>query len=169
MASWVVAIPTYDRVDSLKKKTLQLLQAARVSSTRIYIFSDPDQFEEYVKVLQPLGLHVVKGEKGICNQRNAIMKYFKPGERIVEMDDDISALLTSTGALRSDRTAKLVTVPEENLEFIINHIWEIADREKCKLWGIYPTPNTWMLSRTYTLGLAKSTGQLQGYYNPGRG
>eukprot|EP00435_Cladocopium_sp_Y103_P026652 s2928_g6.t1 len=165
--SWVVAIPTYDRVDSLRKKTLQLLLSAGISATRIFVFADPGQFPTYQEALEPLGLKVVKGRKGICNQRNAIMEHFKPGDRIVEMDDDISCLLTTTGALRSDRSARTVPVPEENLEFVIDHIWEIADRERCKLWGIYPTPNTYMLSRTYTLGLAKSTGQMQGYYNPG--
>ena len=167
--SWVVAIPTYDRVDSLRKKTVQLLLSAGISAARIFVFADPGQFPTYKEALEPLGLQVVKGRKGICNQRNAIMEHFKPGDRIVEMDDDISCLLTTTGALRSDRSARTVPVPEENLEFIIDHIWEIGDRERCKLWGIYPTPNTYMVSRTYTLGLAKSTGQMQGYYNPGGG
>ena len=146
---------------------MQLLLSAGISAARIFVFADPGQFPTYKEALEPLGLQVVKGRKGICNQRNAIMEHFKPGDRIVEMDDDISCLLTTTGALRSDRSARTVPVPEENLEFIIDHIWEIADRERCKLWGIYPTPNTYMLSRTYTLGLAKSTGQMQGYYNPG--
>ena len=167
-----MAIPSYDRVDVLKRKTLQLLLSGGVSANRIYVFVDPDQFQAYQEALEAKGpfkgLHVVKGRKGICNQRNAIMEHFKAGDRVVEMDDDIQCLLTFSGAIRNDRTAKSVPVPNESFEFIIDHMWEIADREKCKLWGIYPTSNFLNQSRTYTVGLAKSTGQMQGYYNPGR-
>ncbi|CAK9115891.1 unnamed protein product [Durusdinium trenchii] len=138
-----------------------------ISPARIYVFADPGQYEQYKEGLKSLGINVVKGRRGICNQRNAIMQHFKPGDRIVEMDDDIKALVTSTGSVRSDTDATVVDVPHKNLEGIVDHIWEVADRENCKLWGVYPLPNTYFLSRTYTVGLAKSTGQMQGYYNPG--
>ena len=167
--SWVVAIPTYDRVDSLRKKTVQLLLSAGILAARIFVFADPGQFPTYKEALEPLGLQVVKGRKGICNQRNAIMEHFKPGDRIVEMDDDISCLLTTTGALRSDRSARTVPVPEENLEFIIDHIWEIADRERCKLWGIYPTPNTYMLVKDLHIGPRKKHGTNAGLLQSRRG
>ncbi|CAJ1425108.1 unnamed protein product [Effrenium voratum] len=164
--AWVVAIPSFDRLGSIKSRTLQVLLSSGISATRIYVFADPTQYTQYLKDLQSLGIHVIKGERGVCNQRNAIMRHFKPGDRIVEMDDDIKGLVTTTGAVRSDKSAKTVNVPNENLELILDHLWEIADREKCQLWGLYPVSNPWMLSRTYALGLAKSTAQLQGYYNP---
>ena len=163
----MVAIPSFDRLTLIQKQTLSLLLSAGISPKRIYVFADPRQHAEYQDGLKSLGVHVVKGANGICNQRNAIMKHFKPGERIVEMDDDIRALLTCSGSVRGDRTSILVEVPSKNFELVVDHIWEIVDREKCKLWGVYPQRNPFFLSRTYTVGLAKCTGQIQGYYNPG--
>jgi len=47
MASWVVAIPSFDRVEGIKKKTLDLLLSGGVSPDQIFVFADPDQFKAY--------------------------------------------------------------------------------------------------------------------------
>lgn len=95
------------------------------------------------------------------------MHHFEAGRRVVEMDDDIDRIDVTTGTARSDKNARLRAVPACNLERLLDHIWDVADRHGCKLWGVYPTRNVYFLSRSYTLGMAKSTGQMQGYYNPG--
>ncbi|CAE7342542.1 unnamed protein product [Symbiodinium natans] len=164
---WVVAIPSYDRVGTIVSHTLNLVCSAGIPTRRIFVFADPRQCDEYQKALEPRGVNVVPGEEGVCGQRNRIMSFFPVGTRIVEMDDDIKGVVTSTGSVRSDRTAQAVPVPNASLPAIIDHLFAVASREGCVLWGVYPLANQWMLSRTYALGLTKATTQLVGYINPG--
>ncbi|CAE7891454.1 unnamed protein product [Symbiodinium sp. KB8] len=164
---WVVAIPTFDRLRIIGSHTLNLVLSAGIPPKRIFVFADPSQYHEYQKLLQPHGVNVVEGAKGVCHQRNKIMSFFPVGAHVVEMDDDIKGLLCSTGSVRSDKSAQVVDVPVSSLPVVIDHLFEVASREGCVLWGVYPVANPWMLSRTYSTGLTKATAQMMGYRNPG--
>lgn len=164
---WVVAIPSYDRLDAVERKTLTLVLQAGIQPTRVFVFADPSQHSDYEKKLKSTGVSVLRGERGVRGQRNAIMRYFKPGSRVVEMDDDIDGLDVAINPIDHERGNSLARVPDSNLEIVINHLWKVADQEGCKLWGLYGTRNPFFMSHTYTVGLAKTTAQMQGYINPG--
>ncbi|CAE8597490.1 unnamed protein product [Polarella glacialis] len=165
--SWIIAIPSFDRLESIQKKTLAVLKEAGIDPGRINVFADPSQHTKYEQQLKPLGISVHRGDKGIHGQRNAIMRHFKPGSRVVEMDDDITGFTTTDCAERNDRKAVSVLVPKGNMEQVIDHLWEVSERRGCALWGVYSMMNPFFMSHTYTVGLAKSTAQVQGYINPG--
>lgn len=162
---WVVAIPSFDRVKSIGKETLALLLPS-VDPRRIFIFADPRQFEEYAACLRHLGVNVVRGERGICAQRNSIMQHFMPGAHIVEIDDDIRELMVTTASKAQDTNAKGVGVPVANFARVVDHLWAEARKEGCGLWGVYGVNNPFLKSWTHSVGLAKSTAQLQGYVRP---
>jgi hypothetical protein len=81
-----ICIPSYNRVEILRNKTLTTLKD--VPKEMIYIFCIKEEYEEY----KSLGYQTIIGEKGITNQRNFIYNYFPKGTKIVFIDDDISAI-----------------------------------------------------------------------------
>ena len=89
---YVVAIPTYDRVDILQEKTLPLLLSRNVSPSSIYLFVANKEEEKKYKDAIPSEKYnkIVVGKKGISYQRNFIIDYFPEKQYIVFMDDDIN-------------------------------------------------------------------------------
>ncbi|CAE7824013.1 unnamed protein product, partial [Symbiodinium sp. CCMP2456] len=138
--------------------TLNLVLSAGIPPNRVFVFADPSQYHQYQKLLQPHGVNVIEGAKGVCQQRNKIMSFFPVGAHIVEMDDDIKGLLCSTGSLWN-------VLSQASWHPIAGHEQPLS--EGCVLWGVYPVANPWMLSRTYSTGLTKATAQMMGYKNPG--
>mmetsp|Transcript_46149 Transcript_46149/g.103726 ORF Transcript_46149/g.103726 Transcript_46149/m.103726 type:complete len:653 (+) Transcript_46149:48-2006(+) len=164
---WVVAIPSYDRLGIIEKKTLRLLLNAGVEPHRIYVFADPRQLSEYEEALAGSGVNVLQGEQGIHHQRNAIMRYFPEGQRIVEMDDDVHYLRWLATSVQPDNKARLERLPEDKFQTMIEHLWDVCDQEGCCLWGVFPNGDQRNMSYSYSCGLVSSTAQCQGYYNPG--
>ena len=76
--SYVVAIPTYNRVDEVVKKTLNTLKTGGVSANQIYLFvANKQQYTLYEQnVPKELYYKIVIGKKGITNQRIFISNYF---------------------------------------------------------------------------------------------
>jgi len=71
---YYVAIPSYDRADSLLTKTLNTLKD--IPSNRIYIFvANESQYHIYKQVIP--NYNIVIGKLGITNQRRFIKNYFK--------------------------------------------------------------------------------------------
>jgi hypothetical protein len=98
-SDYVVAIPSYDRVDILKEKTLKLLLERGIKPEKIYIFvADKNEYEKYNKSLDKNTYNkIVIGKKGISYQRNFIIDYFDEGQYIIFMDDDISNIKKKKG------------------------------------------------------------------------
>jgi hypothetical protein len=86
-----VAIPTYQRHDSISNKTLKFLSKEGYPPELIYLFVASEE----EKILYEQSVHfylynqIIVGELGIVNQRNFITRFFDEGELIIEMDDDI--------------------------------------------------------------------------------
>ena len=89
-----IAIPSYNRVSTFKKKTLKLLLENGVDITMIYLFVANDEEYSAYAAEMPVGLNIIVAQLGICNVRNFITDYFNDGETIVCMDDDIAAFKT---------------------------------------------------------------------------
>ena len=109
--SWVVAIPSYSRPEVVKKKTLQCLKDGKVPASRIFVFVVKDQLEEYESIVpKELYNKMIVGEKGLVNQRQFINDYFKKGQDIVCMDDDIRALKHLTTSDTKDKSKNKIAV-----------------------------------------------------------
>ena len=65
-SDYVIAIPSYKRVETLEKKTLTLLQKYKIPSDKIYIFvADEKEKKEYTEGLSKYYREIVVGKPGI--------------------------------------------------------------------------------------------------------
>ena len=74
--SYVIAIPSYKRQETLKKRTLALLQHYKIPSNKIYIFvATPEEKKLYQEHLDSNTYReLVVGKPGIQNIRNFMPK-----------------------------------------------------------------------------------------------
>lgn len=90
-----VVIPSYQRYDKLCKFTLAYLAKHGITKNLIYIFirNDDVDYDKY-KSLEEQGYHVIASDvKGIGNTHNYITEYFRKGEYIIEIDDDLKKIV----------------------------------------------------------------------------
>lgn len=129
--SYVVVIPSYQRAELLKEKTLETLKRGHVSPKRIYIFvANAQEEQEYVKII-PKGSYnkIVVGVKGINEQRKFIAHYFPEGQQILAIDDDISDVVNIDGS------------PVANLNQFYTNAFKQLKQHKLYIWGVYPVNN----------------------------
>jgi len=101
--SYIISIPTYARYNIIYNKTLNTLYKCNIIPTKIYLFLANN--EEYLKYIASYNsikdkeynkwlnkIKCVIGVLGLKNQRNYISKFFKEGQEIIQMDDDIQDL-----------------------------------------------------------------------------
>jgi hypothetical protein len=153
-----VAIPSYKRADALLKKSLLTLSNGRVNSSRIYIFVANEEEQQIYETTIPKYMYhkIVVGKIGIANQRIFIRNYFKEGEYIVSIDDDVEGLFK----LKGEKLAKI-----HNIDAFFKHAYKILKREKLFLWGIYPVGNPFFMKGKHRVSTSLKfiIGVLHGY------
>jgi len=156
---YVIAIPTYNRVEEIVSKTLPTLLNGGVAKSRIYIFVANTSQEKMYEAGVPKNMYnkIVVGKKGIANQRKFIMRYFPEGQYVVSIDDDVEELQRM---VNSEKMAKLTDVHG----FFID-AYKTLKKENRFLWGIYPVRNPFFMKKTVTTGLKFVIGVLHGYIN----
>ena len=89
-----IAIPSYKRVETLKNKTLKLLKEySEFDDKEVYIFvANKEELEKYKKEIKE-DYNFIVGKPGIKNIRNFMVDYFKEGEKVFYMDDDLEEVL----------------------------------------------------------------------------
>jgi hypothetical protein len=144
--TYIVAIPTYNRVHEVIKKTLNTLKEGNVSKNKIYLFvANKKQYDLYEQnVPKNLYHDIIIGKKGITNQRIFISQYFKEGQYVISMDDDVEEL----EVLRSD---KLVKIKDINNFFI--DAYKLMKQTNLFIWGIYPVRNPFFMYDETTFDL----------------
>lgn len=147
MVNYVVAIPTYNRVEEVTNKTLKTLKDGGVSKNKIYLFvANKQQYELYGNnVPKNLYNEIIIGKKGITNQRIFISQYFKEGQYVISMDDDIEEFETLS---KSEKLIKLKDVDK----FFID-AYKLMKKEKLFIWGIYPVRNPFFMYNQTTFDL----------------
>ena len=153
-----VAIPSYKRADALLRKSLPTLINGRVNSSRIYIFvANNEEKQIYERTIPKHMYHkIVVGKKGIANQRIFIRNYFKEGDYVVSIDDDVETLFKLNG----EKLAKI-----NNIDNFFKHAYKLLKREKLFLWGIYPVSNPFFMKgkQRVSTSLKFIIGVLHGY------
>lgn len=160
---YVIAIPSYKREETLKKKTLALLKSYGIPASKVYIFvADKEEEERYRNALEK-GTYakIVVGIKGLAPVRNFIAEYFPLGKQIVFCDDDLS------GFLEYDETTPRHERPLRSLLSVIHRGFAECKKNGCNLWGVYPTPNGFFMKPTVSTDLKFCVGSFFGLINPG--
>jgi hypothetical protein len=126
-----IAIPSYQRVEIFKTKTLSYLKKTNIDLNNVYLFVANDKEKIAYSVL---GIkNIVVGIEGICKQRNFIRNYFQEGECIFSLDDDIKGIYKAT----SVKNLELVT----DLHNLIVKGFELCKKVNTKLWGVSAVKN----------------------------
>ena len=163
MVNYVVAIPTYNRQDVVFKKTISTLLNGGVSKSKIYVFvANKEQELLYTESLPKTAYHkIVVGEKGIANQRKFIANYFKEGQYVISLDDDVEEFQILKSSMKSKKnatqkkgkTAKDTLVKMKNVHQFFLDSYDVLKKEKLFIWGVYPVRNAFFMYPKYTTDL----------------
>ena len=163
-ASWVIAIPSYKRAETLRDKTLTVLQHYRIPVHKIHVFvANKAEYDTYKATLKPGSYgHLHIAEPGMAAVRNFITRFFPVGKAIFNMDDDIRGFIEySDGAKRNER-------PLRSLSHAIDAGFAKARQSGFRLFGFYPVANGYfMKAGEPTTDLRYIIGSVWGIINPG--
>jgi hypothetical protein len=152
---YTIAIPSYNRPIILLYKTLNFLERNSIDPKLIYIFIVEEDLDDYSQIPTYLYNKMVIGVKGIVKQREFIDNYFKEGDHIVSIDDDIQDLIFAN--------------PHEEipLDEFLNNAFELCKKESAFIWGLYPVGNAFYAQKNkwYSTHLTYIIGAFYGYIN----
>jgi len=145
-------IPSYQRVELLKEKTLAFLKEQGVYPKDIYVFvRDDDPQIDLYNALEGINLITLVGIKGIGNTHNAITTYFAKDEWITELDDDIHHVI--------DNQRNKITDFETRIQKMV----DIMEHEGISYGGFYQVNNPMFMSgnQEYTTDLRYMLGLMR--------
>jgi len=162
--SWVIAIPSYKRAETLRDKTLTVLQHYRIPAAKIHVFvANKAEYDTYKATLKPGTYgHMHIAEPGMAAVRNFITRHFPVGKAIFNMDDDIRGFIEySDGAKRNERALR-------SLSHAIEAGFAKARQSGLRLFGFYPVANGYFMKPgPPTTDLRYIIGSVWGIINPG--
>ena len=147
LTDYVVAIPSYKRPDTLKNKTLKVLQRYKIDPKKIVVFvADKEQEKIYREALPKgsVGKFVV-GVPGIKNIRNFMPKYFSEGQYIFYMDDDIYKIYDTYSTNKSKDKSTYKHRELKSLKDLIAQAFKLCEKSKITNWGVYPVNNPFFM------------------------
>ena len=148
---YVFAIPSHNRAKTLSVKTLQLLNRHNIPHDLIYVFCHSSCLEAYALELPP-SIKLIESWKGVAQNRMFISNYFKEGQKIIWLDDDIDEIYEL-----KDGKAK----PLHELNSLIDIAFTNLEKENAGLCGITPTYNPYYMRPTFTNDLKFCIGQMR--------
>ena len=156
--NYIVAIPSYKRPQTLKNKSLRVLQEQKIDPKRIDIFVADKEQEDIYKNELPKGAYnkIIVGKPGIKNIRNFMPKYYPEGQKIFYMDDDIGQIFQNFNHGKTlprlnketydKKHNKLIKL--KNLHKFIEKAFALAKEKKMDNWGVYPVENPYFMKPT---------------------
>ena len=150
-----IVIPSYQRPQILKDKSLALLKKHKIPIDKIdVLLSTEEEGQEYRQVLANgyAKNFIYHGQKGIGAVRNWIRWYYKYQTNVkyvVYMDDDIQDILDWQ-------------TPIASLETMIVDMFYETETKKLNLWGISPFHNPFFMKKTITTNLRYICGAVCG-------
>jgi len=175
---YTIAIPSYNRQDTIQTHTLAVLNRHHIKPSHITIFVANQEQHDIYKAAIPQFLYnnLVIGVLGLKNQRNFISDYYPEGAHIVEMDDDIKQIVQlvttqkvgkKSGRLTTRKTIKphKTTKPIEDLDGFIIKAFEMCTELNIFLWGVYPLINAYFMTDKITKDLRFIVGPMWGMIN----
>lgn len=127
--TYVICIPTYNRVKQLNEKTLKTLFNLGIKKELINVFVVKEEYKEYIKELNPEWYNnLIIGEKGLVQQREFIQKYYPENTKIISLDDDILEI-------------DLSLTEYKTLDEFFEKAFEICKENKAYIWSVYPVYN----------------------------
>jgi hypothetical protein len=162
--TWIIAIPSYKRAETLRDKTLRVLREYRIPTERIHVFvANKEEYNTYKATLEAGSYgHLHVAEPGMAAVRNFITRFFPVGKPVFNMDDDIQGFIEySEGGKRNER-------PLRCLRTAIEAGFAAARATGFRLFGFYPVANGYFMKPgPPTTDLRYIIGSVWGILNPG--
>ena len=146
MIDYKIAIPSYKRPETIKKKTLKVLESYNIDPSKITVFvADESEYEAYKFSLKDTPYqNIVVGVPTIGAQRNFIERWYPEGTRLMMFDDDVEEVQKK---ISEQKLGRIENLEEE----IIFKGFEECDKVGAKTFGIYAASNAYfMKDRIYT-------------------
>ena len=146
MIDYKIAIPSYKRPETIKKKTLKVLEHHKIDPAKITIFvANEEELDAYTKSLKDTPYtNIVLGVPTIGAQRNFIENWYSEGTKLMMFDDDVEEVQ------RKISEQKLGPIDDLEKE-IIERGFEECEKVGAKTFGIYAASNAYfMKDRVYT-------------------
>jgi len=156
---YIIAIPSYDRVETLKNNTISLLEKNNIDKNKIIIFvANKDEEKKYKNEFNDY--KIIVGVKGLLPQRNFMTKYFKEGQNIIYMDDDIEEV-----KIKKSKSKENKTLHNLNLKEFFPYSFEELKKNNFHIWGINPVFNPYFLYNKISTDLRYIAGGFYGVIN----
>ena len=138
-----IAIPSYKRPETIKQKTLRILNEHNIDKNKITIFvADTQEEAEYKQSLQDQ-YKIVVGVPTIGKQRNFIEKYYNEGTQLMMFDDDLDAICKKN-------KKELIDIQDLEQDFIYKG-FDLCKQYNVNIFGLYAAANPYfMKNRIYT-------------------
>jgi len=144
MVDYVISVPSYKRSETIKKKTLKLLDEYGINKDKITVFvSNSEEYDSYNKSLEGKYNIVNSNVPTIGATRNFIEKYYPENTYLMTFDDDLNEIQVKVGEQKLGKV--------DDLEKLIQLGFSECDRVGAKTFGLYGAANAYfMKDRTYT-------------------
>ena len=165
---YIIAIPSYKREETLKNKTLRVLQEQGISKKKIFIFvGNKEEYEKYKNTLPKYYNKIIIGEVGMGAIRNFITDYFPKGQKIFNMDDDINGFVELTKEKNKNTKSKFQSkkFKGNDLDNFIRKGFDECKKNNLSLFGIYPASNPFFMKKRITYDLRYIIGSCWGCIN----
>lgn len=149
-----IAIPTYNRPETIKKATLKTLQGIDKGLIDIFV-ADEEQKKVYRESIGN-DYNIIVGVKGMKNIRNFMIDYYSEGQEVFYLDDDIYSFHKKIGAGLIDM--------EDILSFI-KEGFDVLKKTGAELFGVYPVKNHFFMNEEITTHLVYIVGCCYGCIN----
>jgi len=161
MTDWVVVVPSYNRVEIFKKKTLAVLKEYNIPKNKIYVFvANEEQKTLYEEGLKDDVGHIIVGIKGLPEVRNFIFDYFPKDKPIVSFDDDVR------GFIELDAKSKGGKRKLKDLSAMFDRGFDECKKSGAKFWGVYPVSNPFFMKDKVSTDFKFIIGSFWGCFNP---
>jgi hypothetical protein len=129
-----IAIPSYNRPQELKEKTLATLHRYKINPKKIIIFvANKKEEKRYLDACDSSMYNkIVVGRKGLTKIHNFITKYYPLNSYIIGLDDDLETFDT----LKGERW-----VPIKSLVKLFEQGYSLMKKYNYHAWGIYLNRN----------------------------
>jgi len=158
------------RADSILSKTIRTLERGGFIGT-LFLVVPHDEVAVYVKALEeaPISVVVQGSPKGLVKQRQTLRNQWPPGQEIVFIDDDVTAIkVWNDGKLK--HCQRLHDLVDACFSWAATYGGNEVQTEEgqCLLWGVYPICNALFMKPRMSLNNTYIVGAFYGCINDPR-
>ena len=136
--NYVIAVPSYNRAEILKTKTLKMLARYKIDPKCITVFcANAQEKVKYSQILlkETYG-KIVVGKIGVMAIRNFITNYYPKNMYVISLDDDIDWFDELAGTPENP-----FWKPIKSFKKVIQKAYQVMKENNYHMWGIYPNRN----------------------------